>query len=102
MIVHQTERVEWRIQDPTWAIWRPLHLEVDVADILIPDVPDEIVAAIDRHARQEGLSRDAYLRLLLARERPDPTRAVRVADIRRMASAAADLGDDSVMRDAWR
>lgn len=40
-----------------------------MADILIPDVPEDVVAAIDLNAQRLGLSRSDYLRRTLARER---------------------------------
>jgi indole-3-glycerol phosphate synthase len=40
-----------------------------MADILIQDVPDEVLAAIDATATSLGLSRTEYLRRALARER---------------------------------
>jgi len=49
-------------------------------DVLIRDVPEEVLAAIDAHARRLGLSRGAYLRRVLARELR-PVGAVAVADL---------------------
>jgi len=71
-----------------------------VADVLIRDVPDDVVAAIDAKAQAAGLSRTEYLRRTLARERAAPV-TVTVADFERFAELAADLGDEQVMRDAW-
>ena len=40
-----------------------------MTDILIRGVPDEVLAAIDARAKRVGLSRTAYLRRALERER---------------------------------
>jgi len=40
-----------------------------VADIIIPDVPDDVIAAIDIKAQRLGLSRNDFLLRALARER---------------------------------
>ena len=72
-----------------------------MTDILIRDVPDDIVAAIDARARRGGVSRAEYLRRTLARERtPDGSR-VTVEGLRRVASLAQDLDDADVMSGAW-
>lgn len=72
-----------------------------MTDILIRDVPDEIVAAIDAKAARAGLSRTAYLRRVLAREGAEGVAAVSVEDLRHFAETFADLGDAEVMDQAW-
>ena len=72
-----------------------------MADILIRDLPDDVVAAIDLKAQRAGLSRTEYLRRALARERNDPTGEVTVADLERFAGTFADLDDTEVMGRAW-
>jgi Ribbon-helix-helix protein, copG family len=44
-----------------------------VTDILIRDVPEDVLAAIDANAQRVGLSRPEYLRRALARERSAAT-----------------------------
>jgi hypothetical protein len=69
-------------------------------DILIRDLPDHVVAAIDANAQRLGLSRNEYLRRQLGTEaRPHPT--VTVADLKRSADAFVDLNDPDVMSGAW-
>ena len=69
-------------------------------DVLIRDLPDHVVAAIDANAQRLGLSRNEYLRRQLAAEaRPHAT--VTVADLKRSAEAFADLNDPDVMSGAW-
>lgn len=72
-----------------------------MADILIRDVADEVVAAIDAKAQRLGLSRSEYLRRALARERDTEVASVTVSDLEAFADAFRDLADPEVMRGAW-
>jgi len=72
-----------------------------MTDILIRDVPDDVVAAIDAKAQRAGLSRTEYLRRALSRERSDDVGAVTVEDLARFAETFVDLGDPEVIRRAW-
>ena len=76
--------------------------------ITIPDVPDEIVAAVDANARRAGLPRDEYMHRLLLRER-DRARAAEtpvpedpLECLRRLAETYADARDPEIMAGAWR
>jgi plasmid stability protein len=78
------------------------HLEVaTVTDILIRNLPDELVAAIDARAKRVGLSRNEYLRRTLERERVGIAGPVTAFDLERLTSLAADLDDPDVMSGAW-
>lgn len=70
-----------------------------MTDILIRDVPDEVLAALDANAQRAGLTRAEYLRRVLA-EQQGP--AVTRAQLNRFAERTADLGDPEVMAAAWR
>lgn len=72
-----------------------------MTDILIRDVPDEVLAAIDAKAKRVGLSRSEYLRRALERERTQHPGPVTVEQLRRVASLAGDLDDPAVMDGAW-
>jgi len=72
-----------------------------MTDILIRDVPDDVVAALDAKARRAGLSRTEYLRRTLARERDESPGAVSVDDLAAFRETFADLEDPEVMRRAW-
>ena len=72
-----------------------------MTDILILDVPDEVLAAIDAKAKRVGLSRTAYLRRALERERVQESGPVTVDGFERFSQLAADLDDPTVMSDAW-
>lgn len=73
-----------------------------MADILVRDVPDEVVAAVDATARRQGISRSELIRRLLAQQKvlADPA-PVTVEDFRRFSETFRDLGDPEVMRGAW-
>lgn len=75
--------------------------EVLMTDILIRDVPDDVVAAIDAKAARMGLSRAEYLRRTLERERTPSPGPVTPSHLQRLSSLAADLDDPDVMSRAW-
>ena len=72
-----------------------------MADILLRDVPDDVLAAIDAKAKRLGLSRTAYLRRALERERVQDSGPLTVGQLERMARLATDLDDPAVMSNAW-
>jgi len=72
-----------------------------MTDILIRDVPDEVLAAIDAKAKRVGLSRTEYLRRALERERVVDAGPVSLDQLRRVAALAEDLDDPAVMSGAW-
>jgi hypothetical protein len=71
-----------------------------MTDILVRDVPEDVVAAIDSKAKRMGLSRTEYLRRALERERI-PAATITVEQLARTSSLARDLEDPSVMSGAW-
>ena len=71
-----------------------------MVDILVRDVPDDVVAAIEVNARAVGLSRVEYLRRLLERERITGG-DVTVESLRRFGQTYCDLADGDVMQSAW-
>lgn len=72
-----------------------------VADLLLRDVPADVLAAVDGHAKRLGLSRAAYLRRVLERERAAASRSTSSDDLDRVTRLAADLDDPDVMSGAW-
>jgi hypothetical protein len=72
-----------------------------VPDVLIRDLPDDVLAAIDAKARRVGLSRTEYIRRILSRERGDVTADVSVKDLAVFADTFSDLADTEVLRQAW-
>jgi hypothetical protein len=72
-----------------------------VADIMIRDVPPEIVAALDARARRLGLSRTEHLKRLLLQAAVRPIKPVTQAGLDRFGDTVADLADPDVMAKAW-
>jgi plasmid stability protein len=72
-----------------------------MTDVLVRDVPDDVVAALDARAAKLGLSRSEFLRRRLAQESLGGS-AVSVSDFADFSEAFADLVDPEVMKDAWR
>jgi hypothetical protein len=72
-----------------------------MTNVLIRDVPEEVLAAIDANARRMGLSRVEYLRRALERERAVVGQRVAVTDLARLGETFQDLSDPDVMRRAW-
>jgi hypothetical protein len=72
-----------------------------MTDILIRDVPDEVLAAIDTKAKRIGLSRTAYLRRALERESTAHAGPITVDSLKNVSMLVADLDDPAVMSDAW-
>ncbi|MGH8931047.1 MAG: type II toxin-antitoxin system VapB family antitoxin [Egibacteraceae bacterium] len=73
-----------------------------MADLLIRDVPDEVVAALDANAKRLGLSRSEYLRRRLAGEGAELGEAVTVDDLVTFADTFTDLREPEVMARAWQ
>ena len=68
--------------------------------MLIRDVPDEVVAALDARAGRLGLPRSEYLRRGLAQE-VTTTRPATTEDLTAFADTFVDLADPGVTRGAW-
>jgi hypothetical protein len=73
-----------------------------MADRLIRDVPDDIVAALEARARRLGLSPSEYVRRRLAQDAAAADSPVSAGDLTRFAATFNDLGDPGVMSQAWR
>ena len=73
-----------------------------MTDILIRDVPDDVIAALDARASRLGLSRSEYVRSRLAQDAAAPGSAVSVQDLARFADVFSDLADPEVMSRAWQ
>ncbi len=72
-----------------------------MTDVLIRNVPDDVVSAIEAKAKRLGLSRTEYLRRQMLRVASTPDEPVSVESLRQFAQTFADLGDPEVMRGAW-
>lgn len=72
-----------------------------MTDVLIRDVPDDVVSAIEAQAKRLGLSRTEYLRRQMRRVASTSDEPVTVESLRQFALTFADLADPDVMRGAW-
>lgn len=72
-----------------------------MSDVLIRDVPEEVLAVIDAHAAELGLSRSEYLRRRLDQDARRSAASVGVADLEQFGELFDDLADPEVMERAW-
>jgi len=70
--------------------------------VLIRDVPDDVIAAVDARAGSLGLSRSEYLRRRLAQDAAASGSLVSTKDLARFAEVFGDLADPDVMSRAWQ
>jgi len=73
-----------------------------MTDMLIRDVPDDVIATLDARATRLGLSRSEYVRRRLAQDAAATESPVSTADLTRFADAFGDLADPDVMSRAWQ
>lgn len=72
-----------------------------MTDVLVRDVPDDVVAALEARAARLGLSRSEFLRRRLAQEAAANATSVSEDDLVAFAETFADLADPEVMKGAW-
>lgn len=72
-----------------------------MADVLIRDVPDGVLRAVDAKAKRQGLSRSEYLRRTIEHTACTTEASVTVVDLEAFSEAFADLEDPEVMKRAW-
>ncbi|WP_291056167.1 antitoxin [Herbiconiux sp.] len=73
-----------------------------MTDILIRNVPDDVIAEIDSHADRIGLSRVEYVRRQLLRESTRTRAHITPADLAASDVRLQDLLDPELMDAAWR
>lgn len=73
-----------------------------MTDMLIRDVPNDVIAALEAHARRLGLSRTEYVRRKLAQDAAASGSPVSTGDLERFAGTFGDLADPDVMSRAWQ
>ena len=72
-----------------------------MSDLVIRDIPDEVLAALDQRAARLGLSRAEYVRRRLAQDAAMAAISVTADDWQRFAAPDSDLGDSEVIGQAW-
>ncbi len=73
-----------------------------MADVLIRDVPEAVLADVDTHAARLEVSRVEYIRRRLAADSASLSLPVSADDLRAFADRFADLADPEVMDPAWQ
>jgi plasmid stability protein len=73
-----------------------------MADLLIRDVPAELVTALDAKAVSLGLSRVEFLRRTISREVAVSTESVTEEHLAALVQLLPDLGDEEIMGGAWK
>jgi len=64
-----------------------------MADVLVRDVPDDVLAALDARAGRVGLSRSEYLRRRLTQEAATTASHVGLDDLSRFGEIFSDLAN---------
>ena len=72
-----------------------------MTDVLVRDVPDDVVAALEARAARLGISRSEFLRRRLAQEAAGNATTVSTADLAAFSETFSDLADAEVMKGAW-
>jgi len=72
-----------------------------MSNILIRDIPEGVLAAIDSHASALGLSRNEYVRRQLVEDAQRSRGSVSANDLEQLAIRFGDLADPEVMGQAW-
>ena len=70
-----------------------------MADVLVRNLSDEKLAAVDARASRLGISRNEYLRRLVHRD--VDLVPVSKQDLKAFAATFADLADPEIMSGAW-
>jgi len=73
-----------------------------MSDVLIRDVPESVLAALDAQAARLGLSRSEYLRRRLTQTAAVGQGPVRQQDWAKFGDLTADLRDPDIMSRAWQ
>jgi plasmid stability protein len=71
-------------------------------NLLIRDIPENVVSALDAEAERLGLSRSEYLRRVLTQASARTGRSVTVAELASFEGTFSDLADPDIMDSAWR
>lgn len=72
-----------------------------MSDVLVRNLPESVVAALDARAARLGLSRSEYVRRRLTQDAHRSDDSVTVKDLALFAETFGDLADDDVTAQAW-
>jgi plasmid stability protein len=94
-------RVTGAIGDSCVTLSCDIEEVAEMTDVLVRDVPDDVVAALEARAARLGLSRSEFLRRRLAQEAAANATSVSGDDLVAFAETFADLADPEVIKGAW-
>lgn len=72
-----------------------------MVDVLIRDVPDDVLRTIDADAKRQGLSRSEYLRRSIERTARTPEASVTVADLETFTDLGGPRSDEAGVGTTW-
>lgn len=72
-----------------------------MTDVLVRNIPENVLARVDEHAARLGLSRGEYLRRQIEQNAGGGAQQLTVAELRRASELSRDLLDEDVMHEAW-
>ncbi|MCG7581645.1 ribbon-helix-helix protein, CopG family [Mycolicibacterium sp. OfavD-34-C] len=72
-----------------------------MSDLLIRDVPENVLAGLDARAAELGLSRVEFIRRRLAQEARAASAPVTQSDLSRFGTTFSGLAEEDLMRQAW-
>ena len=73
-----------------------------MTDIWITNIPDDVIAGLDRRAGQLGLTRAEFIRRQLSTASAGGCDVVTIESLKHVAEICEDLADSEVMASAWR
>ena len=73
-----------------------------MTDILVRDLPDDVIAGLDRRAEQLGLSRAEFIRRQLSTASAGGCDVVTIESLKHVAEICEDLADGEEIAGAWR
>jgi hypothetical protein len=71
-----------------------------MTNLVIENVPDSVLVAVDAHAARLGVSRGEYIRRRLAHDAASDAIPVVVSDLPRLAASAAEVAEPFLMSTA--
>ena len=73
-----------------------------MSDVVIRDIPDDVLAILDQLAAGMGLSRTEFIRRRLIQDARAARMSVTPEDWNRFTDSYRDLSDSAVMDHAWK
>ena len=73
-----------------------------MTDLLIRDIPDDVLARLDQQAQRLGISRAEYLRRQMFSAATGSLSPVTRSSLQQFAETFSDLADAEIMDQAWR